>query len=734
MTQAQEVGVYDLALDAPDSSKYQSTQLNDLAQSNDVVDLLEPTNVANQMPIHRGDVEEADVGLSIQSATDNKAIPASEEVTHQHLSSDPDADTPTSYAVQDKQESEVGIAEDNFIYETEDIVEASADKTENSAEDATMEKGTTEANAVHESEIVTTKEVPTHDTEHAHKQDVANESENPTVAEETAHELEDKSNQNQDNLVHLEEAEKVTEEEIKPLLSITLFGLSINILGKNKRENSKLKRSLISFDVNKNFKDDWKVLGISANLPVVGEVGVDLIAGKNLQSDDNIRTTMGGLLGVKVTNSKLLGNVNLDVASGQTSKSESGGIVSSKGGVLGVGINDLKNRAGLNLGLLGGGKKVTEDQKVVHGGLATIDARSRLGNAHIGLIEGQTTQSGDTKISSGGLLLADVEDSLIGDAHLGIAEVNKIETPDYQDTYFGAVNANVSNPVIGDAHLGVGEFRQIETPDYKETQFGLVNTDIKNNPVIDDIHLGIGEYYDYKAKDRHQVDKPGNQNPSDDNGSKDNGSDNGSNNGGSNKNEQSPGKGNGHPGNDNSDPIDTPGKPEPKPSNPNNSIIPGDEDLGQGKGSEHIPLDVENENEELNDKILTAFFDDDDADDPIYNFIKKLTEAGKTTTLTQDNELKTLSNLMNTTQENAGKVVQVSTVNQHASSSSSSSSGSSGPSLSSSGSGFAAYLSNGYFYEVSISNHVHGTLKKLSDQWINAPPDQPPKNSFFLSA
>lgn len=647
MTQAQELGVQDTAIHTSDSGLEQSALFEDSFELEDTANLFESAE-ANQTPKTIEDAIEENPGGNEEEIPPSESVQVSESETmsstledeaNQSVSEEPGEDASTEF-----------LEEDEVEEPGDDVATTNTDQNEVTTEDTSEEEM------------------------------------NAEVSEEVAEDLDKNVEQK------IEEVSK--EKEIKPLLSITLFGLTINILGKNKRENSKFKRSLISFEVNRNFKDDWKVLGIAVNLPVIGEIGVDLIAGKNIKDDKNVRTTMGGLLGIKVTNSKLLGNVNLDVASGQTSRAETGEVVSSKGGVLGVGLNDTKGQAGLNVGVLGGGKEVTEDKVVTHGGLATIDAKSRLGNAHVGLIEGKTMQSGDTKVSRGGLLLADVEDSIIGDAHVGVAEVNKIKTPEYEDTYVGAVNANVSNKVLGDVHLGVGEYRQVETPEFKETQVGLVNTNVTDNPILGNAHLGIGQYYEYKAK-----------NSKNDNSSGNNG--------------KLPGQGN--DGNDNPNPNDQSGESNPEPSNPTNPIIPGQEDLGQEKGSDDLGLD--------------ASLDGEDTSDTPYKYLKELIDAGNTTVLNQETEidLETVQNMMTAAKEKAANATFITPANQLASSSSSSG-GSSGTSLSGIGSGFAAYFSSSYVQEVCLSNEVHGTLMELSDQWINAPPDQPPKNSFFLSA
>lgn len=269
---------------------------------------------------------------------------------------------------------------------------------------------------------------------------------------------------------------------INPLLSVNLLGISVDVLGENKQGNSLVDRSLLSINANS-------------------------LANEDLSSTQPLGTS-GGLLGIDL-GLPTIGNVNLDLLSGATAKSATGETLLTQGGLLGLGITDSALLGDVNLGVLTGN---LQDENNLSGGLATIDIDNLLGQTHIGLIEGNKSTIGDITTIQGGLLLTDLNSTLLGDTHLGVLEVNSIETPEYKELHTGLILGDIQNSLLGDNHLGILENQQKETDEGKISSGGLVIIDSKDSP-LGNTHIGVGEIETIANKE--PISKPTDSNPVD---------------------------------------------------------------------------------------------------------------------------------------------------------------------------------------------------------------------------
>ncbi|MDQ0215280.1 hypothetical protein J2S13_001680 [Oikeobacillus pervagus] len=571
-------------------------------------------------------------------------------------------------------------------------------------------------------------------------------------------------------------------EKIMPVLSIRLLGLSINILGENKRKNSPFKRSLISFDINESLKvrkdadeklegqqtlkDNWGLLGIGIGIPGVGNLQLDLFPAKVVKTKTGTKlSSEGGVLGLRISDAKDRDVFNLNVIAGKGEKSEKSEDYSSQGGLLGLGLSDSKKTKTLDLNVLFGKKVKKDDNEFSTGGLAAIDVKNPAGNAHVGVIESTKQVIGDTTKTRSGVLLADLTDTQIGDAHLGVGEVSTVVSPNHKEVHAGVVLGDIKNSPLGDNHLGVIEYHKKETEDIKTSSGGLVIVDTKDSP-IGDVHIGVGEWSTKENKspspnpsepseEPSQDDntKPSDNKPDPDDSTKpsdkpsqegpDQGEKPGQSEKPSNHNPKSEDQtNNGKPSP--TSPI-TPSKPE-QPSKPGQKVIdqdklPGSDIItlpllsqegsnigGQMAESELVELVSEDQNEVANMKSL-------DKEHSIADFIQELTDAGNKTVLNaqSENDVSQLQEIVDSVNEKMNNSLQLTPASSQVTPSSGSGSGSSGSSVSGGGSGMVACLDYKYLNEVTLSNHVNYVLNELSDQWINAPPIEPPQSPFFLS-
>ncbi len=255
-----------------------------------------------------------------------------------------------------------------------------------------------------------------------------------------------------------------------PLLTVNLLGVNLNLLGLDSSNN----QSLLSLDLNDPLKIDQQpsedtmnggsLLNVGLNLPAVGDVNLDLLS-NGVQSDSGVGlSSTSGLLDLGINDSMLLGNLNLDV------------------------LSQKQDNQG------------NESQ-----GLATIDLDNMLGNTHVGVIEENTTVSGEDTTSLSGLVVVDTKDSVAGDAHIGVGEVTKTETPASTETDAGLIHVSVDNSITGDTEIGVINSQQKETSDGKTVSGSLAAVDTQDSPV-GDVHVGVGEVTQTKTADSTETD------------------------------------------------------------------------------------------------------------------------------------------------------------------------------------------------------------------------------------
>lgn len=487
-----------------------------------------------------------------------------------------------------------------------------------------------------------------------------------------------------DSLQNKEEPISTKVIEPKPLLSINLLGLKLSLLGANMNENGQFQPSLLGLSLNDS--SNWGVLNLGLSLPLIGDASIDLI-------------------------------------SGGSQKSASGEVISSNNQLLGIGLNNSMILGDLNVGVLPSNVESSETQNSVSGGLAAINLNNKIGNAHLGVIEGSKQWSQDSSNFHGGLLITDLQDSIVGDAHLGLAEVNAIQTSDSKELHASLVNGEIVNPILGDSHLGVIDFNQKETSEGKTTSGGIIIIDLEDSP-IGDVHIGAGEF------EKNENGKPNSNttNPEDEGNIPQNegtNSDQDPIHDGSKDNEQ-PGEetqipGNGDQPNENSE------EEISNPSSPVNPSIPDQEDLQQDNENnldalEHINV-LDDEMNDLNEL---------DRKGSVSQWMNELIDAGNHTVLNKDIE-QSLSKLLEGQNDVNDLMSDIPTTSQIVPNGSGNGASGSTNNVGGGGNGLVAHLDREYMNEDYIHNQLHFILKNvLPDQWIKAPPGKPPKDLFFL--
>ena len=126
------------------------------------------------------------------------------------------------------------------------------------------------------------------------------------------------------------------------------------------------------------------LLSISLGLPVVGEVKVDLLSGEKAESEsENKTSSQKGLLGVEIKNSELLGDANLEVLK----RNEQGERNASSSGLVSLNVDNVL-----------------------------------LGKTHVGVLEGNKSGSSDKANISANLIVIESKDSLLGNKRVGVGE------------------------------------------------------------------------------------------------------------------------------------------------------------------------------------------------------------------------------------------------------------------------------------------------------------------------
>ncbi|MEW8985846.1 MAG: hypothetical protein AB2401_02355 [Bacillus sp. (in: firmicutes)] len=253
------------------------------------------------------------------------------------------------------------------------------------------------------------------------------------------------------NVTHIDEEPATVVTKPKPLLSIGLLGLNINLLG-GQSSNSSMPTSLLSINAS---EPGSNLLNLNLGLGSLGNVGLDLLSGPSVQAGNGESSGQAGLLGLAVTDSALLGN--------------------------------------LNVGLLSNTKNLTEDGFASSASLVNLGINNSLLTTNVGVLESSKTVSGDTTTYAGSIVSAGVSAPLIGDIHTGIGEVSGLISPERTEIHTGLIVADVNNDILGNQHIGVGEYNEVVTDEGKTSSGGLVIVDVEDSPV-GDVHVGVGEF------------------------------------------------------------------------------------------------------------------------------------------------------------------------------------------------------------------------------------------------
>lgn len=157
-----------------------------------------------------------------------------------------------------------------------------------------------------------------------------------------------------------------------------------------------IEKSLLPLDLKTTLKTTLDVQGVNESkesglvnigveLPIVGDVQVDLLSEKQTKSETE-HTSQGNLVGLEVKNSDLLGDVKLEV---------------------------IKSN-----------KKNGEESSYSTSSLVSVDVdNALLGKTHIGVLEGNKSGSAGQENSSASLLVLDTKNSaLLGDNRVGVVE------------------------------------------------------------------------------------------------------------------------------------------------------------------------------------------------------------------------------------------------------------------------------------------------------------------------
>ncbi|MGG3919790.1 glycosyl hydrolase family 5, partial [Parageobacillus thermoglucosidasius] len=153
-----------------------------------------------------------------------------------------------------------------------------------------------------------------------------------------------------------------------------------NPAGKDDNIKSEKKGSLISIG-----------LGGSLLQPIIGDVKIDIIGGKKVETKDGSTLTTGGVVQADLKDSGLLGDTHL--------------------------------------GVIEGTKIKTDDYEYTHGAVADLDVKkSVVGDAHVGVIEGEKVETDEYTWKHGGIAIVDTKNTpVLGDVHAGIGEFEDFE-------------------------------------------------------------------------------------------------------------------------------------------------------------------------------------------------------------------------------------------------------------------------------------------------------------------
>jgi len=488
------------------------------------------------------------------------------------------------------------------------------------------------------------------------------------------------------------------ESVFRPLLSLNLLGLNINLLGYEVREDGHIIPNLLNINVG----SKWGLLGLGLGLPVVGNLNLDVLSFNKNKTESGSTKTSGGLLGLGLTESKLLGDVNIGLASGQ--------------------------------------KEEKDNQKDVSGGLASIDLNNKIGKTHVGVVEFRQSERPTYIETNVGLVNADLKSNHLGEAHLGVGEFYQKETEDEIITSGSLVTVETENiPIVGDLNVGLGKFDSMKNkPKLNNPNPGDNSTkpeDNNTNPGDNSTRPGDNNTNpgDNSTRPGDNNTNPGNNNSPEPGYNNPKPGDN---------NSPIPGGQNGNPGenNNNQSPnVDTDGQPEQNNTDKNNDIkSPGLGNLNIGY-SESEPSDLDEQQVKIDkepESLVTLM--NLDSEDSVYKYLHELVDAGNK--IVMNNQVHPMGNESDesdNTKENGTSRSDIMTVfNQsvpaNSGSSSSSTSGSSNGNSGGGQAGFYAFLQNGIIPEVLSKAEVLDSSYVYKDQWIGDLLGKPPAVSFFL--
>lgn len=143
-----------------------------------------------------------------------------------------------------------------------------------------------------------------------------------------------------------------------------------------------------------------------------------------------IHAQIGGSQGLLSTSVGVsgLGNVSVNLLSEKTTLSDTGESVSTQGGLLEIGISDSALLGNVNVGVLSGKEETQTDGQVSSGSLATIEMNNLLGDTHIGIVEVNETVNGNTTKKDGSLVNVELNDSPLVDTTIKIGGSESITT------------------------------------------------------------------------------------------------------------------------------------------------------------------------------------------------------------------------------------------------------------------------------------------------------------------
>lgn len=411
-----------------------------------------------------------------------------------------------------------------------------------------------------------------------------------------------------------------------------------------------------------------EVLNVNLGLGTIGKVGVELVSLPTITETGEL-TGQSGLLGLNVTDSVLLGNVEL--------------------------------------GLLSNSKNLTEDGFVSDSSLVDLGISNSLLNTNVDVLESSKIVTGDTNTFSSSLVSAGVSAPLIGELNTTIGGLSGLISPDRNELHTGLVSADINNDILGNNHVGIIEQHVIETEEGKTVSGGLVIVDGTDTPV-GDIHVGVGEIGNPSVIDiSPNPTYPIPPESKDDSES------------GTNQDSIVPG------GNQTDLGDSTSGNGEFGIGD----IFNPDKSLTEPSPTKQVDEAV-NTTQELALETQNLELTNGDTSE-VDQFLKMLLDVGNQTILKQGiDEVTQFGSEIEKLNEKSANTTGVTSLSAPSSTTSSTSTGSASIS---GGSATSVVLNSANNLEMSLQRQTQNVLKTLSTQWSEAPPVQPPIAPFFLA-